>query len=245
MEPDLNKIRIVLVEPQGPFNIGSVARIMKNMGLSGLALVRPVDFQNDEAYRAAVGARQILENARVFDSLQEAVKDTSLVVGTTRRSGKLRRVCCSVEELPERIFPALGNSTVSILFGREKSGLTNSEADACNMLVSIPADRNFPSLNLSHAVAVVCYTLFTSAVVQRVPYIQKPAAHAEIEGLLDYIYTVFTDIGFFSKGAPNYVISLFRKIFGRALLNEEEVQNLTFIFHRLHGLAKEKKPPRQ
>ncbi len=243
MEPDLNAIRIVLVEPQGSFNIGSVARIMKNMGLSTLALVRPVDFRTDEAYRAAVGAKEILEKAHVYGSLQEAIRDSNLVVGTTRRSGKLRRVCCNVEELPERIFQTSG--TVSILFGREKSGLTNPEADICNMLVSIPADKNFPSLNLSHAVAVVCYTLFTSAVVYRLPYISKPAANAEIEGLLDYVYTVFADIGFFSKGAPNYVISLFRKIFGRALLSEEEVQNLTFIFHRLHGLTKEKSNTRQ
>jgi tRNA/rRNA methyltransferase len=241
MEPELKEIRIVLVEPQGPFNIGSVARIMMNMGLSELALVRPVDFHTDDAYRAAVGARDILEKARVFDTLDDAVRDTNLVVGTTRRSGKLRRVYCSVEELPERIFPALVGGTVSILFGREESGLTNPEADICNMLVSIPADKNFPSLNLSHAVAVVCYTLFTSAVVQRVPYIPKPAEYAEVEGLLDYIYTVFKDIGFFSKGGPSYVISLFRKIFGRALLNEEEVQNLTFIFHRLHGLTREKR----
>lgn len=241
MEPELKKTRIVLVEPQGPFNIGSVARIMKNMGLDELALVRPVDFHTDDSYKAAVGARDILENALVFDTVDDAVMDTSLVVGTTRRSGKLRRVCCSVEELPERIFPALVGGKVSILFGREESGLTNPEVDICNMLVSIPADKNFPSLNLSHAVAVVCYTLFTSAVVYRVPYIPKPAAYAEVEGLLDYIYTVFKDIGFFSKGEPTYVISLFRKIFGRALLNEEEVQNLTFIFHRLHGLTREKR----
>jgi len=198
MEPDLNAIRIVLVEPKGPFNIGSVARIMKNMGLGELALVRPVDFKNDEAYRAAVGAKEILEGALVFDSLPEAIRETNLVVGTTRRSGKLRRVCCSVEELPERIFPALGNGRVSILFGREESGLSNPEADVCNMLVSIPADKNFPSLNLSHAVAVVCYQLFTHAVVYRLPCIPKPATNTEIEGLLDYIYTVFADIGFFT-----------------------------------------------
>jgi len=245
MKPDLNEIRIVLVEPQGPFNIGSVARIMKNMGLSELVLVRPIDFRTDDAYKAAVGAKEILEKASVFNGLEEAVRDTNLVVGTTRRSGRLRRVYCSVEELPERIFPALNNGTVSILFGREESGLTNPETDICNLLVSIPADKNFPSLNLSHAVAVVCYTLFTSAVAHRIPYISKPAAYAEIEGLLDYIHTVFKDIGFFSKGAPNYVISLFRKIFGRALLNEEEVKNLTFIFHRLHGLTKEKGSTRQ
>jgi len=241
MASDLGNIRIVLVEPEGPFNIGSVARIMKNMGIEDLALVKPVDFHNDDAFRAAVGARDVLEGAVVFNTLQDAIRDTSLVVGTTRRAGKLRRIFCSVEELPERVFPVVQEGKVSILFGREKDGLTNRETDLCNILVNIPARESFPSLNLSHAVAVVCYKLFVEAMVYRVPYLERPAANAEIEGLLDYLESVFADIGFFSKGSPRYVVPLFRKIFGRALLDEEEVQNLTHIFHRLHGLFKEKK----
>jgi tRNA/rRNA methyltransferase len=239
--PDLGNIRITLVEPEGPFNIGSVARIMKNMGLVQLALVNPVDFHNDEAYKAAVGARDLLEQALVFDTLEQAIGDTNLVVGTTRRAGKLRRIFCSVEELPEKVFPVTTVGTVAVLFGREKDGLTSREADLCNILVTIPADENFPSLNLSHAVAVVCYKLYINAMVYKVPFLQRPVANAEMEGLLDYIESVFTDIGFFSKGSSRYVISLFRKLFGRALLDEEEMQNLSYIFHRLHGLFKERK----
>jgi len=241
MAPDLNNVQITLVEPEGSFNIGSVARIMKNMDIGELALVNPVDYHNDEAYKASVGARDVLERALVFNTLEDAVRDTNLVVGTTRRTGKLRRLFCSIEELPERLFPAISQGKVAILFGREKDGLTNKETDLCNILVNIPSNDSFPSLNLSHAVAVVCYKLFIDAMIYRVPYISKPVANAEIEGLLDYLLCVFTDIGFFSKGSPNYVISLFRKIFGRALLDEEEIKNLTYIFHRLHGLFKESK----
>lgn len=241
MALDLGNIRITLVEPEGPFNIGSVARIMKNMGLGELALVNPVDFHNDEAYRAAVGARDLLEQALVFDTLEQAISDTNLVVGTTRRAGKLRRIFCSVEELPEKVFPVSAAGKVAILFGREKDGLTNREADLCNILVSIPASESFPSLNLSHAVAVVCYKLYINAMVFKVPYLPRPVANAEMEGLLDYIESVFTDIGFFSKGSSRYVISLFRKVFGRALLDEEEIENLSYVFHRLHGLFKERK----
>jgi tRNA/rRNA methyltransferase len=240
MEADLTKIRIVLVEPRGPFNIGSVARVMKNMGINELALVNPVNFHNDETYRAAVGARDVIVKALVFQTLEEALGDTNLVVGTTRRAGKLRRLFCSVEELPEQIFPILRDGKAAVLFGREESGLTNRETDLCNILVNIPSDKSFPSLNLSHAVAVVCYKLFTDAMVSRVPYISNPVTNAEIEGLLDYVQSVFTDIGFFSKGSPDYVIPLFRKIFGRALLDQEEVQNLTHIFHRLYGLCTSK-----
>ncbi len=238
MGNNLKNVRIVLVEPRGAFNIGSVARVMKNMGITELALVNPVDFKNDEGFKGAVGARDVLENALVFDSLEEAVKDTNLVVGTTRRSGKGRRISYTVEELSEKVFPVLENGKVSILFGREESGLLNRETDLCNILVTIPSSKDFPSLNLSHAVAVVCYKLFTDTMVEEVPYISKPVTNAEIEGLLDYIQSVFRDIGFFSKGTPRYVIPLFRKIFGRALLDREEFDNLTYIFHRLHGLFK-------
>jgi len=238
MKPNLRNIRIVLVEPSGAFNIGSVARVMKNMGLSELALVNPVEFRNDEGFKGAVGAKDVLENALVFDNLEESIKDTNLVIGTTRREGKGRRISYTIEEVSEHIFPVLEKGKVAILFGREKSGLLNKETDLCNILIRIPASREFPSLNLSHAVAVVCYKIFTDAIVNEVPYIAEPVANAEIEGLLDYIQTVFTDIGFFSKGTPRYVIPLFRKIFGRALLDKEEFDNLTYIFHRLHGLFK-------
>lgn len=237
VEPDLTRVRIVLVEPEGSFNIGSVARIMKNMGLRELALVNPADFHNDEAAKASVGARDVLEEALVFSSLADAVRDASLVVGTTRRGGRSRRIFCTVEDLPERVFPVTAEGKVAILFGRENSGLLTSETDLCSILVRIPSSSSFPSLNLSHAVAVVCYKLFADAMVQKVPYVLKPAENAEIEGLLDYIQCVFSDIGFFSKGTPGYVINLFRKVFGRALLDTEEVRNFTYIFHRLHGLC--------
>ena len=241
MEKELGNIRIVLTEPEGAFNIGSVARVMKNMGLRELALVNPRDFKNDDGYRGAVGARDILENALLFQTLKEAVSDTSLVVGTTRRAGRLRRIFCSVEELPERVFPILSEKKVSVVFGREQSGLKNAETDLCHILVNIPASRNFPSLNLSHAVAVVCYKLFTFAIVSEVPYIAEPVPSDEVEGLLDYIQSVFSDLGFFSKGTHHYVTTLFRKIFGRAMLDEGEVENLTHVFHRLHGLCKSKR----
>jgi tRNA/rRNA methyltransferase len=245
MEPDLDNIRIVLVEPRGAFNIGSVARVMKNMGLSELALINPVDFYNDEAYKGAVGAKDVLLKALVFQTLEDAIRDTNLVVGTTRRAGKHRKINCSLEELGERIFPATINGKVALLFGREESGLTNRETDLCNLLVYIPANKKFPSLNLSHAVAVVCYRLFIAAMAGEVTWLANPATSEEIEGLLGYIEKIFSEIGFFSKGNTQYVIPVFRKIFGRALLDKDEVKNLFFIFQRLYGLylGKKRKTP--
>ena len=249
--PILANVRIVLVEPRGAFNIGSVVRAMKNMGFKDLALVDPVDFHNDDAYKACVGARDVLERASVFSTLEDAIRDTRLVVGTTRRAGRMRKIGCSLEELHKKIFPALKGGKAAVLFGREECGLSNRETDLCNILVRIPANPRFPSLNLSHAVAVVCYRLFVEsmageasqgshAVSQHVP---QPVTNAALEELLDYMRFAFTDIGFFTKGTPSYVIPLFRRIFGRALLDDEELRDLTHIFHRLYGLFREKKRP--
>ena len=168
------------------------------------------------------------------------MQDTHIVVGTTRRAGKSRRIFCNVEELPGRIFPVLSKGKAAILFGREDNGLSTVETDLCNLLVTIPANDSFPSLNLSHAVAVVGYVLFTNATVCSVPDVLNPAPNAEVEERLDYMESIFSDMGFFSKGTSDYVIPLFRRIFGRALLGDEEIKNLTYIFHRFHGLYKRK-----
>ena len=237
MTGKLEKVRIVLVEPEGPFNIGSVARVMKNMGLSRLALVNPVDFHNDEAYKGAVGAKDLLHGAVVYGSLEEAVADESLVVGTTRRAGRWRQVGCGLEDLPARIMGA--GSSISILFGRERCGLSSDETDLCNLLVSIPASKSFPSLNLSHAVALVCYTLFTASGAERIDPVVGAVSQSRIEELLRYLETVLSDMGFFAKGSSRYVVPLFRRVFGRALMNEEELENMTFIFKRIHGLSRE------
>jgi TrmH family RNA methyltransferase len=256
LSADLSRVRIVLVEPRGAFNIGSVARVMKNMGLEDLALVNPVPFHNDEGYRGAVGARSVLNGAKLFTGLTDAVAGSNLVVGTTRRTGKLRKIVCGVRQLPGRVIPMLGKGRVSILFGREESGLTTEEATLCNLLVSITANPDFPSLNLSHAVAIVCYELFSAAVADRGPrahgtvrrsggaaaaFVQDPASREEIEELLDYIRVSFGEMGFFTKGTPDYVIPLFRRIIGRSLAEREEVNNLSHVFRRLHGLFREKK----
>jgi tRNA/rRNA methyltransferase len=251
---DLRRVRIVLIEPRGAFNIGSVARVMKNMGLEDLALVNPVPFHNDDGYKGAVGARDVVNGAKLFTSVADAVRGSNLVVGTTRRAGKLRKITCGAEELPGRIFPLLGTGTVSILFGREESGLTTGETALCNLLVSVTVNPEFPSLNLSHAVAIVCYELFRAAAqaaageagdagVKRagIAFVPRPASREELEELLEYIRFSFEDMGFFSKGTPDYVIPLFRRMFGRALADQEEMKNLTHVFHRLYGLFKEKK----
>jgi tRNA/rRNA methyltransferase len=235
--PDLTSVRIVLVEPGGAFNIGSVARAMKNMGFSDLGLVNPAEYRTDEAFRGAVGARDVLESAGVFGSIGEAVRDAALVVGTTRRTGSSRPASCTLEELPARLLPVTFEGRAAILFGREQSGLKTSETDLCNLLVRIPSSSTFPSLNLSHAVLLVCYRLFTASAGEHLLSVAGPASNERVEELIAYIHDAFSEIGFFSKGSSGYVVNLFRRVFGRALLNEEEVEHLGHIFSRLRGLC--------
>ncbi len=152
-------IFFVLVEPKEPGNIGSAARAMKNMGFSRLCLVRPRGVMTDEAKWFACNALDVIEHAVVFDTLEEAVRDKTLVVGTTRRMGKQRGLVYPVEQGARRVFETSGENRIAVLFGRESRGLFNEEVDQCGFLMTIPSSRLQPSLNLSHAVLVVAYEL--------------------------------------------------------------------------------------
>ncbi len=157
----LTNIRIVLVHTFHPGNIGQAARAMKTMGLSELVLVNPRSFPHEEASRLAAGAKDIVERARVVDSLPEAVKDCVQVVGASARP---RSLPLPHFDEPDRMAQALiqnaGLAPVALVFGRERSGLTNSEIRCCSHQVSIPANPDYGILNLAQAVQVLAYELF-------------------------------------------------------------------------------------
>jgi TrmH family RNA methyltransferase len=154
-------ISIVLVEPQGSGNVGSVARAMKNTGHSDLVLINPCDYLNNDAFSMACKADDILRNARVFEKLEDCVKETRLLIGTTRRMGKARYPVLTLQESVDKILEFSSTNRVSILFGREDRGLLNEEIPLCDMLIEIPTHEDCPSLNLSQAVFIVCYHLLS------------------------------------------------------------------------------------
>src|SRR5215472_1129307 len=148
-------IRIVLVEPSHPGNIGAVARAMKNMALEDLVLIRPKQFPHSEATARASGADDILARARVVDSVAEALSGCGFVAATTSRDRDQNFRVADVRDVAERVVAEAHRSPAAVLFGAERTGLTNEDLEAAHVLIRIPANDAYPSLNLAMAVQLV------------------------------------------------------------------------------------------
>ena len=156
-------VKIVLVGTTHPGNIGATARAMKNMGLSDLALVRPKFFPHEDAEARASGADDLLQSAQVVESLDEALADCSYVAGTSARSRTIGWPTMAPRECAERLVAESRQGCPAIVFGPEKSGLTNDDLDRCHTLLRIPTNPDFSSLNLAMAVQVLTYELRVAA----------------------------------------------------------------------------------
>jgi TrmH family RNA methyltransferase len=154
-----DNVFFVLVEPREPGNIGASARAIKNMDFKNLCLVNPISFMTDEAQWLARNANDILDSAVIFDSLRDAISDKHFVVGTSRRKGRRRGAFIPVENGAQRIFETARTNKIAVLFGREDRGLFNEEIEECAFLMTIPASRKQPSLNLAQAVMIIAYEL--------------------------------------------------------------------------------------
>jgi TrmH family RNA methyltransferase len=154
-----DNIYFVLVEPKESGNIGASARAIKNMGFKNLCLVNPPSVITDEARWLACNALDVLNSAEIFNSLTDAVKDKSIITGTSRRKGRRRGVFLNVEEGAGRLHDIALKNKVAILFGREDKGLYNEEIEECGFLITIPTSDEQPSLNLAQAVLIVAYEL--------------------------------------------------------------------------------------
>lgn len=235
----LENIRIVLVEPKGSGNIGSVARAMKNMGLKDLALVGGGRTKSFWARAMAVHAKDILERARRFDSLREAVADCGLVVGTTRRSGLYRSHSRSPREAARSILAAARRAKCALVFGPEDHGLSNHDLKYCQRLIAIPAHADYPSLNVAQAVVICLYELFLAA-RKKVPRERIARAPAEnIERLFDRMRRSLLRIGFLDPQNPEHILLALRRILGRAGLEEKDVRILTGLFRQMEWYTAE------
>jgi TrmH family RNA methyltransferase len=229
----LDNVGIVLVHTKTPGNIGAVARSMMNMGLSRLALVRPPRDRDNEAEKFAAGAGSLIRSAARFATLAEAVAGDQLVIGTSRRQGRLRQQVRSPRDLAGLVVPMLAGNRVAIVFGREVNGLERKDLALCHEIVTIPSDKAFPSLNLSHAVTVIAYELFVA--VQATPPASRPAlAGAEdLERFFRHLQGTLQDIGFFSEERPDRIMFSLRQLFGRARLEPRDVRILRGILTKV------------
>jgi len=223
-EDTLGRISVVLVEPRMPGNVGSTARAMRNFGLSRLVLVNPVDIRSPEARRMAYGAEDLLEGARTVGSLMEAISGATLVVGTTHRRGRGREPIYGPRHVVERIISVAREGEVAILFGREDRGLTNEEIKLCDMVVSIPTACNYPSLNLSHAVMVIAYELFTASLgrLPSPPKLDLPTFE-EREALSRRVYGMLLRIGFVPRDRSEIFLKSIRRVIFRTELERRDI----------------------
>ena len=234
--PLLENIEIVLVEPQSPGNVGSVARAMKNTGFGRLALVKPCDFTTNEALSMACKADDLLRASVVYPTLDACVADTGVVVGTTRRQGRVRYPILTLDEAVPKILEFASGNKVSILFGREDRGLENDEIPVCDILFEIPTNEEYGSLNLSHAVFLVCYSLFT-AVGAAAPTV-KVAPREELLKMYLHMEETFRSLGYGDMGGEHLletILRSFRRLFGRTGLMQKEINMLRGIFTQIQS----------
>jgi len=237
------EVRIVLVRPRDPRNVGAVCRAMKCMGLRRLAIVTEGLLDPTQARTLAHYAADVLDEATLHAELREAIGDAVLVAGTTRRRGRNRKYFSVFpEQLAQRIA-SIRTGTVAVLFGNEETGLTDEELSLCNLAVTIPASPEFPSLNLSHAVQVVCYEIHRALRAGHLtPF--TPIGAAAVDDLVSIITSSLENIGFFTQVTPRQMGVYFKDIIARAGLSVNEAKRLGVIFRKIVGLAsRNKKPP--
>lgn len=236
---NLKRIRIVLVEPQDGANIGSVCRAMKTMGITQLAITGSKEYDENRVRTLALHAFDLYEHHQRFPSLAEALQDSVLSVGASRRRGKNRKYFALLpEQLAERIA-ATGEGTISIVFGREADGLTDEELNLCHMGVKIPTSEAFPSLNLSQAVQIITYTLYR----ELKPALGfEPIAELRLQELAETIGDSFDRIGFYKQNERTEVQRFFRDILARATLSEGEAKRLEKMFIKMSRLKLHKQP---
>ena len=227
---DSPAIRIVLVAPSHPGNIGAVARAMKNMGLGELVLVRPKHFPDPEATARASGADDVLACARVVSSLQEALEGCGFVAATTSRERDQYFRVLDVRDAAQRIVAEALRAPAAVVFGAERSGLTNEELEKAHALIRIPSSSLYQSLNLAMAVQLVAYELFRaregSATVSAPP--AAPLARPEeMERLYAHLALVLEEIDFRDRTqGGTHLMARIRRFLQRAELDHNEVNIL-------------------
>jgi tRNA (cytidine32/uridine32-2'-O)-methyltransferase len=254
VRPELDRIRVVLVNTSHPGNIGAAARAIKNMGLTRLVLVAPKDFPSDQAQWRAAGALDILVNAVVVETLDEAIADCHLVVGTSARGRRIPWPLMSPRECGDRVYSEAKHQQhqVAILFGREDRGLTNDELHKCQYHVHIPANPDYSSLNIAAALQVIVYEIRMSALTAEAgqpvsfdEWDRPPAAQKDIELYFEHLETTLESLGFLASNNPRQTMTRLRRLYGRVRPDQMELSILrgvltatqNYIYHTNNKLA--------
>lgn len=234
-------LALVLCRTKYGGNIGSVARAALNMGIQRIVLAEVGDVDLGEARKMATHfAAPLLDRLEYFSDLKEALADFHWIVGTTSKLGKARRPAITPRQAAEEIVALSQENKVALLFGPEDDGLTNEDLRLCHSLVTIPASRQFSSLNLSHAVMIVCYEIFVASKTAGMPFIPRLASAAELEGMYAQLRELLIEADFLKHKDPDQQMLHLRRFFSRTRLTSKDVQVIRGICRQIRWYTKNK-----
>lgn len=223
-------VKVILVETTHPGNIGAAARAMKNMGLTELVLVNPHDFPNDKAIYRSASAEDVVREAVVVDTVDEAIADCQLIIGTSARERRIPWPLLLPRECGEKVNGAVADAQkVGLLFGRESRGLKNEELQKCHYHVNIPTGEAYSSLNLAMAVQVICYEILQSKLAGHgldEAWDMPPADGAAMEHFFGHLEQTLVQVDFHDPDNPRQLMTRLRRLFNRIRPDQMEVNIL-------------------
>lgn len=225
----LGAVRTVLVRPTHGGNVGATARALKNMGLSELYLVAPEDYPTPEATARAADAKDILDKAVVCADLDQALADCHFVVGTSARLRYIAWPMLDPRACADRLLSEAQSGRVALLFGQERTGLTNAELDRCHALVYIPSNPVYSSLNLACAVQVMAYEIYrvaTEGAALAPKPLEPPASVEDVERFYQHLERALVEVEFLDPANPRMLMRRLRRLFNQARLDQNDVNIL-------------------
>ena len=241
-QASIKHISIVLQKPKYAANVGSVARAAKNMGISNIIVVGAADMDKEEMKKLSTHlAADVVDKIQYFNDIGSALENFNYIAGATARQGSARGPFILPRVIAEKVVNISQKNKVALLFGPEDTGLSNDELRYCHAVVTIPTARNLKSINLSHAVMIVCYEIFTASLPSIEEATPKLALSKELEGMYGQIKTLLAEIGFLNPENPDYWMMYLRRFFTRAGLLSREVKIIRGICRQLEWYAHHKK----
>lgn len=234
-----DQIKIILVNTSHPGNIGAAARAMKNMGLQNLVLVKPKEFPHAEATARAAGADDLLEQAVVVENLTDAISDSHFVVGTSARLRSVAWPLSDPRECIEKIIPRLRDQQkIAFVFGNEQSGLSNEELALCHAHLHIPCNEDFSSLNVAAAVQIVTYELRMSCEQKHNNELNyeiesRPVTADEMKKFFVSLEGCLIHLGYLNPSHPKKLMLRLRRLFNRAIIEENEMNILRGVLNSI------------
>lgn len=241
---NLSNIAIVLDHPDESRNIGAACRAMANNDIKDLRIVGDINtYDLEHIHVLAIHAGYIFDNAKFYSSIKEATADCVVCAGTTRRRGKKRGKLLLPEEFAEEAGKITEGGKVAIVFGNERTGLTDPQLDECNLGVTIPSSDDFGSLNLSHAVQILSYHMFRQNIQEKNKDFKgyTPLTLQRLDSTVSEISNNLEKVGFFKMPGREDMENFWRSILSRAALSESEAQYLEKTFSKIAGLSQKNK----